>query len=166
MSRECSGWLRDPRHGRRSRRQWSSWTRLIRRCAGSARSRRSRQGRTTSQDSPSPPTSESRPTFFMRTRDGDCLAPLVRRGRWSPSDATALSTRAQAWGPSGSRRSTRRRSRRSRWRRSVSAPPAGIYSTRRGRGPTKGWSAFAHARRGALRRDLAEAASRRRRAGR
>ena len=32
--------------------------------AGSARSRRSPQGRTTSQDSPSPPTSESRPTSF------------------------------------------------------------------------------------------------------
>ena len=25
-------------------------------------------------------------------RDGDCVAPLFRRGRWSPSEATALST--------------------------------------------------------------------------
>ncbi len=45
--------------------------------------------------------------------------------------------RAQGCGPSGSRRSTRRKSRRSAWRRSVSAPPAGIYSTQRGRGPSR-----------------------------
>ena len=72
------------------------------------------------------------------TRDGDCLAPHFHRGRWSPAEATALSTpRARHRGPSDSRRSTRRRSQRSSWRRSVSAPPAGIYSTQRGRGPTK-----------------------------
>ena len=56
--------VRDPCHGRRSRRQWSPWRGCIRRCAGSARSRPSPQGRTTSPDSPSPPTSESRPTSF------------------------------------------------------------------------------------------------------
>ena len=56
--------VRDPCHGRRSRRQWSPWRGCIRRSAGSARSRPSLQGRTTSQDSPSPPTSESRPTSF------------------------------------------------------------------------------------------------------
>ena len=43
--------------------------------------------------------------------------------------------RARGMGPSGSRRSTRRRSRRSSWRRSVSAPPTGIDSTQRGRSP-------------------------------
>ena len=31
--------------------------------------------------------------YVMRERrDGDCVAPLVHRGRWSPSEATALST--------------------------------------------------------------------------
>ena len=84
--------VRDPGHGRRSRRQWSPWRGSIRRCAGSARSRPSRQGRTTSQDSPSPPTSESRPTSSIRNGGGDRVAPHVRRGRWSPSEATALST--------------------------------------------------------------------------
>jgi hypothetical protein len=39
--------------------------------------------------------------------------------------------------PSGSRRSTRPRSRRSDWRCSVSAPPAGIYCTQHGRGRSK-----------------------------
>ena len=43
--------------------------------------------------------------------------------------------RAQGMGPYGSRRSTRRKSRRSCWRRWVFAPPAGISSTRRGRNP-------------------------------
>ena len=38
---------------------------IIRRFVGSARSRASRQGRTTSQGLASPPTSESKPTFFM-----------------------------------------------------------------------------------------------------
>ncbi len=76
--------------------------------------------------------------YTERGADGDCVAPLVHRGRWSPSEATALSTpRARHERPSGSRRSTRRRSRRSSWRRSVSAPPAGIDSTRRGRGPNR-----------------------------
>ena len=64
------------------------------RSAGSARSRPSRQGRTTSQDSPSPPTSESRPIFFIPPDGGNRVAPLVRRRRRSPSDATALPTRA------------------------------------------------------------------------
>ena len=68
---------------------------------------------------------------------GDRVPPHPRRGRWSPSDATARPTsRARHGalpvpeGPPGER------SRRSSWRRSVSGPPAGIDSTQRGRGPT------------------------------
>ena len=64
------------------------------------------------------------------------VAPLFHRRWWSPSEATALSApRARhrdlpvPEGPPG------RRSRRSCWRRSVSAPPAGISSTQPRRGP-------------------------------
>ena len=53
----ANGLLGEPRL-----RLWLRRDKFIRRCAGSAQSRRSRQGRTTSQDSASPPTSESRPT--------------------------------------------------------------------------------------------------------
>ncbi len=68
--------------------------------------------------------------------DGDSIAPLFHRRRWSPSEATALSTPRARYedlpvpeGPPG------RDLEGSGWRRSVSAPPAGIYSTQRGRGP-------------------------------
>ena len=115
--------------------------RIIRRFAGSARSRRSRQGRTTSQDLPSPPTSESRPTFFTwiaKRRGRDCVAPLFHRGRWSPSEATArLDSACEAEdlpvpeGPPGGNLEG------VAWRRSVSAPPAGIASTQPRRGPSR-----------------------------
>ena len=55
----------------------------------------------------------------------------------APRDESNDHDAREAWRPSGSRRSTQRRSQGSSWRRSVSAPPAGIYSTQRGRSPTK-----------------------------
>ena len=130
--------VRDPGHDRRSRRQWSPWRGSSAGLLGAlgrdphgkeGRHRRTRR-RLRRANRGLPPLRGAR-----SGGDGDYVAALFHRGRWSPSEATALST--QAWGPSGSRRSTRRRSQRSSWRRSVSAPPAGIYSTQRGRGPTR-----------------------------
>ena len=133
--------LRDSGHGRRSRRQWSrAPPRLRLRTSPSGvlgalgRDAHRKEGRHRGTRRRLRRANRGlHPLRGPRWTDGDHVAALFCRGWWSPSDAIALSTPREGSRPSGSRRSTRRRFSKESWRRSVSAPPAGIYSTQRSR---------------------------------
>ena len=115
-------WVRDPSHGRQSRRQWPPWRGLsggLLDAGGrdphckEGRDRRTRR-RLRRANRGLHPLYKGRRSAGERPDGGDCVAPHVHRGRWRPPQAPALSTaRARDDGPYGSRRSTRRRSRRS-----------------------------------------------------
>ena len=147
------GPVRDPCHGRRSRRQRTPWrgssTRLLGAFGRNADSKEERDRRARRRlgraNRGLRPLCEGRSgsggerrsgSKSKRADDRDCVAPQFHRGRWGPSEAADLSSvrgRPEDLpaheGPPG------RRSQRNSWRRSGSAPAAGIGSTQPGRGP-------------------------------
>ena len=91
-AREVAAGIRDPCHGRRSRRQWSPWrgsSAVL--LAARRRDPHGKEGRHRRTRRRLRRANRGLPA--LRGGERDCVAPLVHRGRWCPSEATALSTR-------------------------------------------------------------------------
>ena len=126
--------VRDPCHGRRSRRQWPPWRGHPQVCW--ERSVETLTARKDDIAGLAVASDERIEAYVLYVKEGEIvsLRSFVDDGGARLKQLLSR-LRAEGWDPSGSRRSTRRRSQRSCWRRSVSSPAGGhrLYAASAGR---------------------------------